>query len=294
MYKKYLFIITLLMFIPLCAFAKGYPKVLTLDAGSKDATINFEGTTEDTSHAVMCKLYLDNKEVDKISLQVDNNKFSGSFENVELGKYAVACANYEGGEIKKIVVTLSSDKVEEKEYVVEDDGNGLSFKKEDGHNYTLSFQNLTSLTDEELKSMNVTKEEYNTTLVSITEKTKEYGNLLALYSIIVTDENAEEVHSGPFSVKIKLTEEMKKYNTFKLIYIDDEMNAKTVVELKIEGEYLVGELPHLSNYALLGSITKENTNPKTADNIFIWGGLLTISSLGIYLGINSLNKKKIK
>ena len=101
MKKLYLFLISLLLIIPFSVYAATTPRVLTLTAKSSGTTINYEGTIEEGSHAVMCKLYnSDNQEIDLLSSAVDNKAFEGSFENVEKGKYTVACANYEGGEIK--------------------------------------------------------------------------------------------------------------------------------------------------------------------------------------------------
>ena len=110
MKKLYLFLISLLLIIPFSVYAATTPRVLTLTAKSSGTTINYEGTIEEGSHAVMCKLYnSDNQEIDLLSSAVDNKVFEGSFENVEKGKYTVACANYEGGEIKNIDVTISEE-----------------------------------------------------------------------------------------------------------------------------------------------------------------------------------------
>ena len=62
------------------------------------------------------------------------------------------------------------------------------------------------------------------------------------------------IHEGPFYIKIKMTDEMKKYDIFKIIYIDAEDNFATEspITLTQEGGYLVGTLEHLSTYALVG------------------------------------------
>ena len=110
MKKLYLFLISLLLIIPFSVYAATTRRVLTLTAKSSGTTIYYEGTIEEGSHAVMCKLYnSDNQEIDLLSSAVDNKVFEGSFENVEKGKYTVACANYEGGEIKNIDVTISEE-----------------------------------------------------------------------------------------------------------------------------------------------------------------------------------------
>ena len=63
------------------------------------------------------------------------------------------------------------------------------------------------------------------------------------------------------------------------IYFDDEFNTEKPIELKVQGEYLVGVLPHLSSYALVGSHT--SSNPQTYDSIYNWIGLITLATIGI-------------
>ena len=102
-------------------------------------------------------------------------------------------------------------------------------------------------------------------------------------------------------IKIKMTDEMKKYNTFKIIYVDmdDEGNINTEkpIDLKVEGNYLVGTLEHLSNYALTGSyvVPSNNSttnNPQTGDNIYMWFGMLLISVFGLSVGMITATKSK--
>ena len=109
MKKICLFVISILLVLPISALAAATPRVLTLDAKSSGSKISYNGTVEDGSHAVMCKLYSSNdEEVDLLSSAVDNKEFEGSFSNVEDGTYHVACANYEGGEVKSVEVVVNN------------------------------------------------------------------------------------------------------------------------------------------------------------------------------------------
>lgn len=111
MKKVYLLILTILFIIPFKVKAATTPRVLTLEAKSTGTTIKYNGTIEEGSHAVMCKLYnSDKEEVDLLSSAVDNKEFSGSFTVSESDKYKVACANYEGGDIKEVEVKMVVDK----------------------------------------------------------------------------------------------------------------------------------------------------------------------------------------
>lgn len=105
--KKLLFVLAILFLLPLSVFAAATPRIITLEATSKDNEIKYNGTIEPGSYAVMCKLYNDSdEEIDLLSSPVEDQKFEGSFANVEAGKYQVACANYEGGDVKKVDVTV--------------------------------------------------------------------------------------------------------------------------------------------------------------------------------------------
>ena len=98
--KKIGFLFALLFVLPLVVFADE-PKVLTLETKVDGAVISYNGTVEDGSSAVMCKLFnKSNEQVDMLSVAVDTNKFEGTFTVTEKGEYKVSCANYEGGDFK--------------------------------------------------------------------------------------------------------------------------------------------------------------------------------------------------
>ncbi len=182
-----------------------------------------------------------------------------------------------------------------KEYTVNDNsGNTIVFKEEEGHTYTLSIIDYLHLTDEELTAAGISKEEYNSVLEGLKKAVKDSGDLVGFFGIEVTNEGGFQVHESPngFKIKIKMTDEMKKYNTFKIIYVDMDNNLATEkpIVLTQEGDYLVGTLEHLSTYALAGSIT---TNPKTFDNINIWYGIMAISVLGLLVGAYTTRKNKL-
>lgn len=199
------------------------------------------------------------------------------------------------------------DQQEETKYNVPDEnGNSISFTEEVDHEFNLIIADLSNLTDEQLAAMDppMDRETYEEIKKSITDATKPYGTLISFLQIEVIDENENSIHEGPFTIKLKLTDEMKKYNTFKLIYVDDDMKLGEVVDLKVEGDYLVGTLPHLSAYALAGSNTdtkttdntsktsSNTTSPKTYDGIITWVITLTISIIGITVLI--VSRKKFK
>ena len=116
---KYL-LLAFLLALPITVFAAD-PAVLTLNASATGSTVKYDGTMEDGSTAVMCKLVdSSEKEKDLLSSAVDNAAFSGSFENVPNGTYNVTCANYSGGDWKKAQVEVKDSTVIDTEDVIED------------------------------------------------------------------------------------------------------------------------------------------------------------------------------
>jgi len=196
------------------------------------------------------------------------------------------------------------EKTEEK-YTINTNDYEFTFTKEEGYNFKASVKSIWNLKDEELKSFNMTKEEYVKTKKELTEKLKTHGTILDVIDITIIDEGKDISHSGATMFKIKMTDEMKKFNSFKLIYITDELKEDDVAIAKVEGDYLVGELKHLSSYAVVGSVVEENaeekleekvetsSNPKTGDNIWMFVGLLGISIVGI-LATTKIGKSKKK
>lgn len=119
--------------------------------------------------------------------------------------------------------------------------------------------------------------------------------LLALYDISVVDGNSEIVpmENGTFTIKIKLTDAMKEYNTLTAAYILDGEIVETF-NTTIEGEYVVFNTTHLSEYAILGEnvVTDETVeNPSTGDNIMQYAIVLCLSAIGIGYATYTLRKE---
>ena len=186
-----------------------------------------------------------------------------------------------------VVIPACNKTVENETYTIFDNnGNLLIFKEESGHTFSLSMFDFVGLTDEKLVELEIPKEMYQAVFEDIVNVTKKYGTLISFYEIEVTDENNHNISDGPFNIKIKMTDEMKKYNTFKLIYVDTEDNYKMEdpITLTVNGNYLEGTVMHLSTYALLGSNTptnNETNNPQTGDNIMLYVSILGVSIIGL-------------
>lgn len=178
-------------------------------------------------------------------------------------------------------------------------GNIVSFMEEEGLDFSLTLIDIMSLTPEQFETIfEMPAELYDTFKEMISEGVKSTGSMLAIYAIQITRPTStpgddQELHDGPFTIKIKLTEEMKKLDSFKLTYIDIDENGELIVgetiTLTVEGDYLVGTLPHLSAYVLTGTKTEA---PKTNDNIMHYVNILAISMIGLSLSTYLVIRRK--
>ena len=191
-----------------------------------------------------------------------------------------------------------TDKVQR--YTVNDGkGNTISFNEIKDREYELTMVDVIPMTDVELKALGATREQYNEVKKLLVEATSEYGTLLSFYQIEIKDkDDGTVITDGPFDIKIKITNEMKKYNEFKLIYVNDEFKAEEVIDLTIENGYLIGKLPHLSSYTLVGNYNSNLPDiPKTSDNIYLWIIVFIVSVISILAStkyIHSASKVRIK
>lgn len=166
-------------------------------------------------------------------------------------------------------------------YTVEDeDGNTINFNGEEGHRYYLNINKFSfSMTDEELAELGIDKTEYEAGKSAIIDAVKEYGPVIHYLEIEVYDEEDHPITEGPFEVRIKYTEDMTGYDSYKLVYVDLKEDGTVTTEegvtltLNEEGTFLIGTLNHLSGYALVG-VTDTPGAPDT-------GGFVNTSSVSL-------------
>ena len=162
--------------------------------------------------------------------------------------------------------------------ISDDKGNSITFDEAEGHHYNLEVNFFSfSMTDEELASFDppLSREEYEAGKSAITGAVADKGDVVAYFEIEVwenptcgngpcmctTDQGevpcVDNVHEGPFEIKIKFTDDLAGFKAYKFVNVEiDENGNATVgetVELTLVDGYLVGTLPHLSGYALIGS-----------------------------------------
>ena len=98
------------------------------------------------------------------------------------------------------------------------------------------------------------------------------------------DNDVVKMKSGTYTIKIKLSDLLKKYNEYLIVYTNDT-NEVELIPAKVVDEYIVFSTTHLSKYGILGvekttkklidlGTTQEIKNPKTADNTITYGLVL--------------------
>ena len=192
--------------------------------------------------------------------------------------------------------TVDNEEFETESYTLTDDkGNVISLTYEKNRELSFTMIDYLAFSPEELETMGIPQPLYDSMMEGIANATKQHGTLLSFYEIQVENDDGFLIHEGPFNIKIKMTDEMKKYDIFKIIYVDTEDNFATEAPITLtrDGEYLVGTLEHLSTYALVGSNTP--SSPQTGDNsnLGLWVFLLVLSSCSMIALIVIDKKRKI-
>ncbi len=95
------------------------------------------------------------------------------------------------------------------------------------------------------------------------ELKEELPGLLSIYEISVRkDGKALEIKDNPMTVKIPMNDHLKGYKYYQAVYLGDPLERFDAV---VEGDFLVFETDHLSQYAILGSNTPFETSEKPTD-----------------------------
>ena len=181
------------------------------------------------------------------------------------------------------------------EYTVVDESTGIEFNFTDGegNSYESIVFDVLTMTAEQMAAMGITAAEHAEIVNTIKAETNEYGTLLKVLSIDIHNITQDVDYKGQVNIKIPINDDMKQYNVFKMIYIDPDNGfaAGDVVELKVEGDYLVGTLPHLSVYALVGSYVE--ASPQTGDLMNTFLMLFALGGSSLTAGLVFRKKRSI-
>ena len=92
-----------------------------------------------------------------------------------------------------------------------------------------------------------------------------------------------KINDTKMKIKIALPEELKGYNKYEIVYINDD-EIKETIPATIEDGYIIFETSHLSQYGVVATEKTSNTNiknPKTSDNIisYVIISIISLTSL---------------
>ena len=140
----------------------------------------------------------------------------------------------------------------------------LDFTAEDGDDFTLMVFDIMNLSDEELAILDATQEEVDAVVEIVEDGLKDHKDILGIYLIELINNTRDIFPPGPFTFKIKLNSKLKEYENLKLIDGGDilenpDYKPETVLDAKVEGDYLVITLENLdSNFWVLSGKKKSN------------------------------------
>lgn len=107
--------------------------------------------------------------------------------------------------------------------------------------------------------------------------------LISLYEINVLngDGRVEELEDGNYTISIAIAESEQKFNTYKVVYFDEDGKLVETLDAKLENGKVVFTTTHLSTYGVIGYNTVAPENPKTSDiNLPAMIGLILTALLG--------------
>lgn len=157
----------------------------------------------------------------------------------------------------------------------------------DKNNYQLKTDNVILITDKnvnteyELKEENLTKHEVATKVSNTIEK-----DLVSLYDVSVYNGKEQvPMKDGQYTVKIKLDNNIDKYENYQIIYVNDNGEIEEYIDGYIEDGYIVFNTSHLSQYGVIANPIENNMVSKT--NIYrfnpIIGNIFKVSILLIFI-----------
>ena len=101
----------------------------------------------------------------------------------------------------------------------------------------------------ELKEENLTEHEVANKVSSSIDK-----DLVSLYDVTVYNGKKEvSMKNGQYTIKIKLDGNVDNYENYQIIYVNDSGEIEEYIDGNIEGDYIVFNTSHLSQYGVIAS-----------------------------------------
>lgn len=213
----------------------------------------------------------------KVNVLVKGGTFSTDVTNYLANKYVVDKTNNGYEVVENKVLETTDEKI--------------TFESDDALDNTLVL-NVTAKDEEEIKN--------GTEKVSeLYKENKEVKDvkLINLYDISLTKNDVViPMDDGKFTISIIIPESEQKYDSYKVVYIDDNGKIAETLDAKLVDGKIVFTTTHLSTYGVVGynnvTETKTEANPKTADiNIALIIGAILISVVGVAITSKKISAK---
>ncbi len=114
-------------------------------------------------------------------------------------------------------------------------------------------------------------------------------DLISLYDVTVFNGSKEvSMKDGNYIIKIKLDESKDMYEDYRIIYVNDDGEIEEYIDGTIEGDYIVFETTHLSQYGVIGNYKTETVSVNKKSNRHIIGNAIKISIIGGFIAVSSI------
>ena len=120
------------------------------------------------------------------------------------------------------------------------------------------------------------------------------AKLISLYEINVVngDGRVEKLEDGNYTISIAIAESEQKFNTYKVVYFDEDGKLVETLDAKLENGKVVFTTTHLSTYGIVGYNTVASDNPKTSDiNLALILGMIALGGAGAFVSYKKKNSK---
>ncbi len=114
-------------------------------------------------------------------------------------------------------------------------------------------------------------------------------SLISLYDVTVFNGSKEvTMKDGTYTIKIKLDHNIDDYENYRIIYVNDDGEIEEYIDGVIEGDYIVFETSHLSQYGVIGSVKPEEVTIKKSNKRHVIGNVIKISIIGGFVFVSGI------
>lgn len=113
-------------------------------------------------------------------------------------------------------------------------------------------------------------------------------SLISLYDVSIYNGNKlVSMKDGKYTIKIKLDDVKEKYENYKIIYVNDSGDIEEYIDGRIDGDYIVFETSHLSQYGVIGNIKGEAYSINPSNKRHLLSNAVKISILVGFAALSS-------